>query len=192
MQPDLEFSWTNEPSFGFDVTRKSNKDVLFSTKGTDLVFENQFVEFKSSLPENYNLYGLGESIHAFRLGNNYTKTYYAADAGATVDINVYGTHLFFLETRYFTPDANGNLSLVTSNEAAEAAPNANCTSFSHGVYSRNAHGQDILMQEDSITYRAIGGSIDPYFFPGPSQPEVTKSYLRAVGQGGRVIRFSCA
>lgn len=85
---DLEFSWTNEPSFGFDVTRKSNKDVLFSTKGAKLVFENQFVEFKSSLPENYNLYGLGESIHAFRLGNNYTKTYYAADVGASVDIYV--------------------------------------------------------------------------------------------------------
>jgi alpha-glucosidase len=25
---DLEFSWTNEPSFGFDVTRKSNKDFF--------------------------------------------------------------------------------------------------------------------------------------------------------------------
>jgi alpha-glucosidase len=68
--------------------------------------------------------------------------------------------------------------MVTSNEAA---PNANYTSFSHGVYSRNAHGQDILMQEDSITYHAIGGSIDLYFFLGPSQPEVTKSYLSAVG-----------
>ena len=83
---DLEFSWINDPSFGFEVTRKSTKDVLFSTKGTKLVFENQFVEFKSSLPENYNLYGLGESVHGFKLGNNYTKTYYAADAGATVDM----------------------------------------------------------------------------------------------------------
>lgn len=83
---DLEFSWTNDPSFGFEVTRKSTKDVLFSTKGTRIVFENQFVEFKSALPKNYNLYGLGESVHGFRLGNNYTKTYYAADAGATVDM----------------------------------------------------------------------------------------------------------
>jgi len=85
---DLDFSWTNDPSFGFEVTRKSTGNVLFSTKGTKLVFENQFVEFKSSLPKNYNLYGLGESVHAFRLGNNYTKTYYAADAGATVDMYV--------------------------------------------------------------------------------------------------------
>jgi alpha-glucosidase len=86
---DLRFSWTNEPSFGFAVTRKSTKDILFSTKGKKLVFENQFIEFASSLPENYNLYGLGETVHGFRLGNNYTKTYYAADAGATVDM--YGT-----------------------------------------------------------------------------------------------------
>jgi alpha-glucosidase len=83
---ELEFSWTNDPSFGFEVTRKSTNDVLFSTKGTKLVFENQFAEFKSSLPERYNLYGLGESIHGFKLGNNYTKTFYAADAGATVDM----------------------------------------------------------------------------------------------------------
>lgn len=83
---DLEFSWTNDPSFGFEVTRKSTNDVLFSTKGSQIVFENQFVEFKSALPRNHNLYGLGESVHGFRLGNNYTKTYYAADAGATVDM----------------------------------------------------------------------------------------------------------
>ncbi|KAJ5053505.1 hypothetical protein NUH16_010577 [Penicillium rubens] len=175
---DLEFSWTNDPSFGFEVTRNSTKDVLFSTKGTRIVFENQFVEFKSALPKNYNLYGLGESVHGFRLGNNYTKTYYAADAGATVDINVYGAHPFFLETRYFTEDADGNLKLV---ESYEATAKSNYTSLSHGVFSRNAHGQDILMQEDSITYRAIGGSVDLYFFPGPSQPEVTKSYLTTVG-----------
>ncbi|KAL4918671.1 glycosyl hydrolases family 31-domain-containing protein [Aspergillus aurantiobrunneus] len=178
VEPDLEFSWTNEPSFGFEVTRKSTKDVLFSTKGKKLVFENQFIEFASPLPENYNLYGLGESVHAFRLGNNYTKTFYAADAGATVDINVYGAHPFYLETRYFTQSPSGDLSLVTTNEAE---PNNNYTSFSHGVYFRNAHGQDSVLQPDGITWRAIGGSIDLYFFSGPTQPEVTTSYLKAVG-----------
>lgn len=88
VKSDLEFSWTNEPSFGFEITRRSTKDVLFSTKGKSLVFENQYIEFKSPLPDNYNLYGLGESLHAFRLGHNYTKTFYAADAGATIDMYV--------------------------------------------------------------------------------------------------------
>ena len=78
---DLTFSWTNEPSFGFNVTRKSTGAVLFSTIGQNLVFENQFIEFATSMPENYNLYGLGETIHGLRLGNNFTKTIYAADVG---------------------------------------------------------------------------------------------------------------
>lgn len=86
---DLKFSWSNKPSFGFEVIRKSTKDVLFSTKGKKLVYENQFIEFASALPKDYNLYGLGESVHPFRIGNNYTKTYYNADAGATIDVYVY-------------------------------------------------------------------------------------------------------
>ena len=70
---DLSFVWSNEPTFSFSVYRISTGDLLFSTVGTKLVFENQFVEFVSALPENYNLYGLGETIHGLRLGNNFTK-----------------------------------------------------------------------------------------------------------------------
>ncbi len=82
---DLQFVWSNDPTFSFSVYRISNGDILFSTVGTKLIFENQFVEFASSLPENYNLYGLGETIHGLRLGNNFTKTIYAADAGDSID-----------------------------------------------------------------------------------------------------------
>lgn len=82
---DLEFVWSNKPTFSFSVIRVSTGDKLFSTENTILVFENQFVEFVSTLPENYNLYGLGESIHSLRLGNNYTKTIYAVDVGDVID-----------------------------------------------------------------------------------------------------------
>ncbi|KAL2817705.1 glycosyl hydrolases family 31-domain-containing protein [Aspergillus cavernicola] len=155
---DLKISWTNSPSFGFTVTRKSTGDVLFSTEGRKLVFENKFVEFSSSLPENYNLYGVGENVRAFRQGNNYTQTLYAADAGDR--------------------EPNGERILVNTDETS---PEGNYTVHSHGIYQRNAHGQDILLRPDHITWRSIGGSIDLYFFPGPSQPEVTKSYLEVVG-----------
>ena len=70
---DLGFLWDNDPTFSFSVYRVSTGDMLFSTYGSKLVFENQFVEFSSPLPENYNLYGLGETIHGLRLGNNFTK-----------------------------------------------------------------------------------------------------------------------
>lgn len=83
---DLNFVWSNDPTFSFTVFRKSTGDMLFSTVGTKLVFEDQFVEFASALPENYNLYGLGETIHGLRLGNNFTKTIYAADVGDPIDL----------------------------------------------------------------------------------------------------------
>ena len=82
---DLSFVWSNDPTFSFSVYRASTRGMLFSTVGTKLVFEDQFVEFASILPENYNLYGLGETIHGLRLGNNFTKTMYAADTGDTID-----------------------------------------------------------------------------------------------------------
>ena len=65
--------WSNEPSFSFTVRRKDTGDTLFTSEGKALVFEDQFIEFGSRLPKNYNLYGLGEVIHGFRLGNNLTR-----------------------------------------------------------------------------------------------------------------------
>lgn len=70
---ELSVSWTNEPSFSFSVKRKKTGDTIFSTKGTVLVYEDQFIEFGSPLPENYNLYGLGEVVRGLRLGNNLTS-----------------------------------------------------------------------------------------------------------------------
>jgi alpha-glucosidase len=84
-ETDLIVSWSNEPSFNFKVIRKATGDILFNTEGSVLVFENQFLEFVSSLPEGYNLYGLGERIHGLRLGNNFTATTYAADAADPID-----------------------------------------------------------------------------------------------------------
>ncbi|OCL09798.1 glycoside hydrolase family 31 protein [Glonium stellatum] len=177
---DFEFEWNNDPTFSFTVVRKSTGDILYSTKGSVLVYENQFIEFVSSLPENYNLYGLGERIHGLRLGNNFTATIYAADAGDPIDYNIYGSHPFYLDTRYFEVDSKtGKKTLVTDNNAK---PNTQYESYSHGVYLRNAHGQDIVLKPENITWRTLGGSIDLYFFDGPTQPEVTKQYqMGAIG-----------
>lgn len=82
---DLEFTWSNDPSFSFKVTRKATGDVLFDTTGTKLVFENQFIEFVTALPKDYNLYGLGEHINQLRLLKNHTLTIYASDIGDPID-----------------------------------------------------------------------------------------------------------
>ena len=85
LMSDLDLAWSNDPTFSFSIYRVSTGDMLFSTSNSKLVFEDQFVEFASDLPENYNLYGLGETIHGLRLGNNFTKTIYAADVGDPID-----------------------------------------------------------------------------------------------------------
>lgn len=82
---DLDFSWSNDPSFSFKVTRKSTGDVLFNTEGSVLVFEDQFIEFMTSLPKDYNLYGLGEHIQQLRLLHNLNLTIYAADIGDPIN-----------------------------------------------------------------------------------------------------------
>jgi alpha-glucosidase len=85
-------TWSNDPTFGFSVVRKSTGDVLFSTLGNKLVYENQFIEFVTSMHDSYNVYGLGERIHGLRLGNNFTATTYAADIATPLDYNIYGSH----------------------------------------------------------------------------------------------------
>jgi len=69
----MAVSWSNDDTFSFTIQRRETKDILFTTVGRKLVFEDQFIEFGSALPDNYNLYGLGEVIHGFRLGNNLTR-----------------------------------------------------------------------------------------------------------------------
>lgn len=177
-QSDLDFSWNNEPTFAFKVTRKRTGDVLFSTEGSKLVYEDQFIEFESSLPENYNLYGLGETIHSFRLGNNLTRTLYNADVGDIIDANLYGFHPIYLDTRYFGVSQDGEMTYA----ARPADKSVQYKSFTHGLFQRNAHTQEIILHESKITWRALGGTIDLHFFEGPTQEQVIKSYqASAVG-----------
>lgn len=91
-----------------------------------------------------------------------------------------GSHPFYLDTRYYEVDPEtGNKTLVTSNDTSASLT---YESVSHGVFLRNAHAQEVLMRAENITWRTLGGSIDLFFFDGPSQPEVTKQYqLGAIG-----------
>lgn len=47
-------------------------------------------------------------------------------------------------------------------------------STAHGVYARNAHAQEWLMRERTLTFRAIGGIIDLYFLGGESDDSRSK------------------
>lgn len=86
---DLALKWSNDPSFNFKVIRKATGDVLFNTEGSVLVYENQFIEFVTSLPEDYNVYGIGEHYQQLRILHNSTLTAYGADAGNPIDSYVF-------------------------------------------------------------------------------------------------------
>ena len=175
----LRFDWTNSPTFGFNVTRKVTGEVLFCTDGSKLVYEDQFIEFASSMNENYNVYGLGEVFHGLRLEPGLTRTIYSADVADPIDRNLYGNHPFYLETRYYETDLRtGNQRPI---QQSTANTSANHESTSHGAFLRNAHGLEILMRNTNMTWRALGGEIDLYFFSGSSQPEVTRQYQAAIG-----------
>jgi len=157
---DLAFVWTNDPSFQFRITRVSSGEVIFDTYGHKIVFEDQFLELVTNMVPDYNIYGLAASIHGFRLGNNWTQTFWNAynlENDQEIDVNGHDTHPVYVETRY----GDGNSSSAST---------------SHGVYARNAHGQDWLLRADSLTYRTIGGSFDLYFLSGPTPKEVISQY----------------
>ena len=78
----------------------------------------------------------------------------------------------YLDTRYFTKSPSGELKYVADPTDKEEV----YLSFTHGVYLRNAHAQEVLLRHSGITWRAIGGSINLYFYAGPNAEDVIKSY----------------
>uniref|UniRef100_A0A060T6J9 Maltase n=1 Tax=Blastobotrys adeninivorans TaxID=409370 RepID=A0A060T6J9_BLAAD len=152
--------WSNDPSFWFNVRRKDNGDVLFSTQGFKLVFENQFFEFKTHLPSGHHVFGLGENLGDFRIKPDTVRTLYNADVPDLVGGNLYGTHPMYLEQRFGTP------------------------AQSHGVYLRNAHAQEVLVGATYLTWRGLGGSIELYVFAGPQPRDVIQQYEEVIGYPG--------
>jgi alpha-glucosidase len=151
----LDVSVEEEP-FSFTVTRKGNNEVLFSTKGSNLVFETQYLRLRTSLPDNPFLYGLGEHTDSLRLPtSNYVRTLWARDSAAVpLKTNLYGTHPVYYEHR------------------AESG-------LSHGVLMLNSNGMDIKINNDNgqyLEYNTIGGIVDLYFMAGPLPFDVAREY----------------
>ncbi|WPA97928.1 uncharacterized protein RHO25_002539 [Cercospora beticola] len=165
----LQFEWSNEPSFQFSVSRRQDGEVLFSTFGHKIVYEDQFHELITNMVDDYNIYGLAEIVRPFRFGTNFNATLFNVDNADATDSNSYGSHPFYQETRY-SKDQN---------------------SSAHGVYARNVHAQEWLMREKTLTYRAIGGSIDFYFFSGQPNDiqDAPSTALESIRQYQRSIGF---
>ncbi|RPD82750.1 hypothetical protein L226DRAFT_450346 [Lentinus tigrinus ALCF2SS1-7] len=194
---DLVFNYESSP-FAFWITCRSEPDAqpLFDTRisslpptpippinatdnstaldGFPLVFEDQYLQLASALPYDANIYGLGEVVASSgfrrdvgtRGGIGTIQTIWARNAPDPLDENIYGSHPIYLEHRY--------------NETTKK-------SHSHGVFLFSAAGSDIMLftppasNISLIEYRLIGGTLDFYFFSGPSPQKVIEQYGALIG-----------
>ena len=135
------------------MSRRQSGEVLFNSTPPNnasfrpLTFRDQYIEISTSLPpaQHHALFGLGESTRSsgLKLQAGTTYTLFASDTRSSLaDTNLYGAHPFYMD-------------VCSSGEA-------------HGVFLLNSNGMDVVYQQQSLTYKVIGGVLDFYFFVGPS------------------------
>ncbi|PWZ00927.1 Alpha-glucosidase subunit 1 [Testicularia cyperi] len=179
---------TSDGAWAFWIERKSSGDVIFDTRAAniptysdginnvsvdtkrnstampkhEIVFENQYLQLSSALPEGANIYGLGEYVTgSFRRDPDETlQPFFTLDAGTPVDSNMYGYHPIYTEARR---GSDGKLR-------------------THAVYMQNTAGMDVLLRRGVIQYRAIGGTLDLRFFSGDEQDSQANSPNTAIQQ----------
>lgn len=157
----LWFNYTESP-FSFTVSRSDTGEILFDTSAASLVFETQYLRLRTKLPENPNLYGLGEHSDPFRLSTtDYIRTLWSRDAyGVASGTNLYGNHPVYFDHR----GASGT----------------------HGVFLLNSNGIDVFINRTDesgqyLEYNTLGGVFDFYFVAGPKPLDVARQYAEIAG-----------
>ncbi|XP_032472675.1 lysosomal alpha-glucosidase isoform X1 [Phocoena sinus] len=149
----VEFS---EEPFGVIMRRKLDGRVLLNTTVAPLFFADQFLQLSTSLPSQH-ITGLAEHLGPLMLSTNWTKvTLWNRDVAPTPDVNLYGSHPFYLGLE------DGGLA--------------------HGVFLLNSNAMDVVLQPSpALSWRSTGGILDVYIFLGPEPKSVVRQYLDIVG-----------
>ncbi|GLA54622.1 CAZyme family GH31 [Aspergillus niger] len=155
----LEFDYVEEP---FSFTISKGDEVLFDSSASPLVFQSQYVNLRTWLPDDPYVYGLGEHSDPMRLPTyNYTRTLWNRDAyGTPNNTNLYGSHPVYYDHRG--------------------------KSGTYGVFLLNSNGMDIKINQTTdgkqyLEYNLLGGVLDFYFFYGEDPKQASMEYSKIVG-----------
>jgi alpha-glucosidase len=140
--------------FRLAVTRTgpSNSD-LFNCSSSGLAFKDRYLQIGTSLSRGDVIMGIGQHSRSTLGVQPGTYTLWNHDEGQGA--NMYGSHPFYMVLR-----ADGT---------------------SHGVFLLNSNAMDIVVTEESLTFRVVGGVLDLYIFAGPSPKEVVRQYHNLIG-----------
>jgi len=152
---DLLFEYESD-NFGFAIVRKSTGEALFDTRGNPLVFENQFVQFNTSLPRGHVISGLGDVADSYEIPPGTVRTLKTTDHQTPVGKDMYGNYPVYYDQRY-------------------------TTNTTHAVWWRTSAISEAVIGEESLTWRALSGILDLYFFGGPTPMDAIKQYVSAIG-----------
>ncbi|KAL9115845.1 MAG: hypothetical protein Q9227_000213 [Pyrenula ochraceoflavens] len=155
----LKFLWKENP-FSFAIVRTSSNETLFDTSSVPMIFESQYLRLRTTLPDEPNIYGLGEHSDNFMLNRtNATRTLWSRDAyEIPPGTNLYGNHPIYIDHRG--------------------------EDRTHGVFLLNSNGMDIKIDNSAgqfLEYNTLGGVFDLYFMAGPSPKDVVSQYSEVVG-----------
>jgi alpha-glucosidase (family GH31 glycosyl hydrolase) len=156
------FITIKESPFSFTLSRKTTREVLFTTLNNFVKLQQNYVELSTDLPSE-NLFGLGERTTNFKLKSGiytlYNKDLYGElEDGSGVGKNRYGSH-----PMYLMRERSGNY---------------------HVSYLRNSYPLDVEVDHLSskLTYKISGGVLDFTFFIGDKNPETSiKMYHKYLG-----------
>ncbi len=157
---DLEFTYNASP-FSFKVTRVSSGEVLFDTTGHNLIFESQYLYLRTALPDEPNIYGLGESADPFRHSTGYSHAIWnSGQPFMPPNTNLYGAYPLYYDHR----GSQGT----------------------HAVFLRNVNAMRINIDKDTngtyLEYNTVGGVFDFYFLAGPSPKDLSVQFADVVGK----------
>eukprot|EP01046_Picozoa_sp_COSAG06_P013338 COSAG06_NODE_805_length_12169_cov_11.782022_1_plen_1483_part_00 len=185
----LSVSAATGGALGFTVKRAGFDAELFRLR--ELFFSDQVISFSTPLPADPTLFGLGEAKSRLKtpLGR---RAIFNADSGTRGGVPLYGSHPFYVDWR----QAGGTLQSA-STEIGDAghAVLSGASTAAHGVLLLNSNAMEVTLSEKEeedpdaaaaataeLEYELTGGSIDLFFFAGPSPAEVIQQYHSIIGR----------